>query len=382
PQRSTAHSPLFQVLLAFQNNPETGFGLPGLRTRLEGVSTGLSRVDLFISLAEQQDSDHSDHSDGAAGVVGAVEYATDLYDAATIEAFIGRWLRFLAAVARDQEQRIGSVDLLLDGERDLLTSWAYTEPTVRPATLTQLFERRVAATPDATAVVEGESSWSYAQLNAHANRVAWHLIGRGVGAEDVVGVLMPRSATQIAVLLGIGKAGAAYLPIDPAYPQARVEHLLRDAGPALVIDGSDLFEDRPEDDPADRDRVRPVDVDNPAYVIYTSGSTGLPKGVVVTHRGLAALAAGTGERTGVDSDSRVLLLASPSFDASVLELMMAVGAGAALVVAREMRPAGEELAGLLAGAGVSHAFVPPSVLATLPEGAARGLSGLRSLVVG
>ncbi|MER7101615.1 non-ribosomal peptide synthetase [Streptomyces humidus] len=382
PQRSTAHSPLFQVLLAFQNNPETGFGLPGLRTRMEGVSTGLSRVDLFISLAEQQDSDHSDHSDGAAGVVGAVEYATDLYDAATIEAFIGRWLRFLAAVARDQEQRIGSVDLLLDGERDLLTSWAYTEPTVRPATLTQLFERRVAATPDATAVVEGESSWSYAQLNAHANRVAWHLIGRGVGAEDVVGVLMPRSATQIAVLLGIGKAGAAYLPIDPAYPQARVEHLLRDAGPALVIDGSDLFEDRPEDDPADRDRVRPVDVDNPAYVIYTSGSTGLPKGVVVTHRGLAALAAGTGERTGVDSDSRVLLLASPSFDASVLELMMAVGAGAALVVAREMRPAGEELAGLLAGAGVSHAFVPPSVLATLPEGAARGLSGLRSLVVG
>ncbi|MFI1162011.1 AMP-binding protein, partial [Streptomyces sioyaensis] len=360
-QRSTAHSPLFQVLLAFQNNPETSFDLPGLHSRMEGVSTGLSRVDLFISLAEQQ------NADGAAGVIGAVEYATDLYDAATIEAFIGRWLRFLAAVAHDQKQRIGSVDLLLDGERDRLTRWAYTEPAVQPATLTELFERRVGATPDATAVVEGDLSWSYAQLNAHANRVAWSLIGRGVGTEDVVGVLMPRSATQIATLLGIGKAGAAFLPIDPDYPQARVEHLLRDAEPVLVIDESDVFEDRPEHDPGDRDRVRPVGVDHPAYVIYTSGSTGLPKGVVVTHRGLAALAAGTGERTAVDRDSRVLLLASPSFDASVLELMMAIGAGAALVVAREKRLAGEDLAGLLAGAGVSHAFVPPSVLATLPD---------------
>ncbi|MHA7958668.1 non-ribosomal peptide synthase/polyketide synthase [Streptomyces sp. L500] len=376
PHRSTAHSPLFQVLLAFQNNPETSFELPGLRTRMEGVSTGLSRVDLFISLAEQQDAD------GAAGVIGAVEYATDLYDAATIDAFIGRWLRFLAAVALDQGQRIGSVDLLLDGERDQLTGWASTEPTVRPTTLTQLFERRVTATPDATAVVEGDVSWSYAQLNAHANRVAWHLIGRGVGAEDIVGVLMPRSATQIATLLGIGKAGAAYLPIDPTYPQARVEYLLRDAEPALVIDDSEVFEGLPEHDPGDENRVRPVHVDNPAYVIYTSGSTGLPKGVVVTHRGLAALAAGTGERTDVDSDSRVLLLASPSFDASVLELMMAIGAGAALVVAREKRLAGEELAALLAGAGVSHAFVPPSVLATLPDDAADALPGLRSLIVG
>ncbi|MGW0763821.1 condensation domain-containing protein, partial [Streptomyces sp. NPDC002814] len=363
PQRSTAHSPLFQVLLAFQNNPETSFDLPGLHTRMEGVSTGLSRTDLFISLAEQQ------NADGAAGVIGAVEYATDLYDAATIEAFIGRWLQFLAAVAHDPEQRIGSVDLLLDGERDQLTRWAYTEPpaTVQPATLAELFQHRVAATPDATAVVEGDVSWSYAQLNACANRVAWYLIGRGVGAEDVVGVLMPRSATQIATVLGIAKAGAAYLPVDPGYPRARVEYLLQDAEPALVIGESDEFQGQPEHDPVDRDRVRPVEVDHPAYVIYTSGSTGRPKGTVVTHRGLAALAAGTGERTDVDGDSRVLLLASPSFDASVLELMMAIGAGAALVVARETRLAGEELAGLLAGAGVSHAFVPPSVLATLPQ---------------
>ncbi|WP_369386594.1 non-ribosomal peptide synthase/polyketide synthase [Streptomyces sp. CG1] len=379
PHRSTAHSPLFQVLLAFQNNPETSFTLPGLHTRMEGVSTGLSRVDVFISLAEQHDAG------GAAGVIGAVEYATDLYDAATIEAFIGRWLQFLAAVARDPEQRIASVDLLLAGEHEKLIRWAYTEPAVPPATLAEVFQRRVAAVPDAVAVVEGDVSWSYAQLNAYANRVAWYLIGRQVGAEDVVGVLMPRGAMQIATLLGISKAGAAYLPVDPGYPRARVEYLLQDADPVLVIGASDVsdgFEDQPEHDPGERDRVRPVTVDHPAYVIYTSGSTGQPKGVMVTHRGLAALAAGTGERNAVDGDSRVLLLASPSFDASVLELMMAIGAGATLVVAGERRLAGEELAGLLAGAGVSHAFVPPSVLATLPAGAEDALPGLRSLVVG
>ncbi|MEU4476411.1 amino acid adenylation domain-containing protein, partial [Micromonospora sp. NPDC023888] len=368
PHRSTAYSPLFQVLMAFQNNPDTSFNLPGLRTRLEGASTGLSRVDLFISLAEQPN---------AGGVLGAVEYATDLYDAATIEAFVGRWLRFLAAVAGDPEQRIGSVDLLLDGERERLAGWAYTEPRVRPATLTELFQQRVAATPAAVAVVEGELSWTYAQLNAYANRVAWSLIERGVGVEDVVAVLLPRSAAQIATLLGVAKAGAAYLPVDPGYPPARVEYLLRDADPVLVIGESDVFDGQPEHDP-----MRPVPVDATAYVIYTSGSTGQPKGVVVTHRGLAALAAGTVERNAVDGDSRVMLLASPSFDASVLELMMAVGAGAALVVARESRLAGEELAALIADAEVTHAFVPPSVLATLPNGAAEELPTFQGLVVG
>ncbi|MFY1634817.1 non-ribosomal peptide synthase/polyketide synthase [Solwaraspora sp. WMMB335] len=368
PHRSTAHNPLFQVLLAFQNNPDTSFHLPGLRTRLEGVSTGLSRVDLFISLAEQPD---------AGGVIGVVEYATDLYDAATVEAFVGRWLRFLAAVAHDPEQRIGSVDLLLDGERERLTGWAYAQPEVEPTTLSELFERRVAATPDAVAVVEGELSWSYAQLNAYANRVAWSLIERGVGVEDVVAVVLPRGAVQVATVLGVVKAGAAYLPVDPSYPRARVEYLLRDAAPALVIGEGDVFDGQPEHDP-----VCPLPVDAAAYVIYTSGSTGQPKGVVVTHRGLAALASGTVGRNAVAGNSRVLLMASPSFDASVLELMMAIGAGAALVVSRESRLAGEELATLIAEARVTHAFVPPSVLATLPSATTGELPAFQGLVVG
>ncbi|MGW2982656.1 AMP-binding protein, partial [Streptomyces humidus] len=398
PQRSTAHSPLFQVLLAFQNNPETGFGLPGLRVEPEEIVTGVSRVDLTLNITETFGDDGSPQ-----GIRGAVEYATDLYDAGTVESFTSRLVRMLRAAVEAPGRRINAVDLLTDEERAtvLALSGRDAEAPVQrvwPA----IFEATATSAPDATAVVEGESSWSYAELNAHANRVARYLIGRGVGAEDVVGVLMPRSATQIAVLLGIGKAGAAFLPIDPAYPAERVGYLIEDAGPEVVLTdtahadraaGADTItvddpavaaalRDLPATDPTDADRRTALRVEHPAYVIYTSGSTGRPKGTVVTHSGLAALAVSGGERADVDRDSRVLQLTSPSFDVSVFEFLTTFHAGAVLVMPGPGRPAGEELAGLLAGAAVSHAFVPPSVLATLPEGAARGLSGLRSLVVG
>ncbi|MEU1820800.1 amino acid adenylation domain-containing protein, partial [Streptomyces roseifaciens] len=391
PQRSAAHQPLFQILLGLQENPDAGFELPELRTRLEGVSTGLSRVDLFISLGEQRDAD------GPAGVTGAVEFAVDLYDRSTVQAFVERWLRLLRAVVRNPEQRIGQVELLGADEREqVLDRWSRVAPEP-PSTLSALFEHRAAASPDAVAVIDGESSWSYAELNARANAVAWSLLDRGVGAEDVVGVLLPRGAEQIAAILGVAKAGAAFLPVDPGYPAERVQFLLADAAPKVVLtdeagrDAASGVETIVVDgdtgggtggvdrDPADGDRRVPSRVENAAYVIYTSGSTGRPKGTVVTHAGLAVLAAGAVERAGVDASSRVLQLASPSFDASVLELMMAIGAGAALVIVKEARSAGAELASLVADAGVTHAFVPPSVLATMPL---EGLAGLRSLVVG
>ncbi|MFC5150046.1 amino acid adenylation domain-containing protein, partial [Streptomyces aureoversilis] len=387
PQRSAAHQPLFQILLGLQENPDAGFELPELRTRLEGVSTGLSRVDLFISLGEQRDAD------GPAGVTGAVEFAVDLYDRSTIEAFVERWLRLLRAVVRNPEQRIGRMELLSADEREqVLDRWSRVAPEP-PSTLSALFERRAAVSPDAVAVIDGESSWSYAELNARANAVAWSLLDRGVGAEDVVGVLLPRGAWQVAAVLGVAKAGAAFLPVDPGYPAERVQFLLADAAPKVVLTDEagqgavagvatvvlDDDTDGVHRDPVDGDRRMPSRVENAAYVIYTSGSTGRPKGTVVTHVGLAVLAAGAVERADVHAGSRVLQLASPSFDASVLELMMAIGAGAALVIVKEARSAGAELASLVAGAGVTHAFVPPSVLATVPV---EGLAGLRSVVVG
>ncbi|MEU4476410.1 amino acid adenylation domain-containing protein, partial [Micromonospora sp. NPDC023888] len=392
PHRSTAHSPLFQVLLAFQNNPDTSFNLPGLRAQAEEIGTGVSRVDLTINITESFDGKGSPQ-----GIRGAVEYATDLYDASTVESFAARLVRMLQAVVADPGRRINAVDLLSEEENAALLALsgrdaAAPEPRVWPA----VFEATAAATPDAIAVVEGSLSWTYAQLNENANRLAGYLIDHGVGPEDVVGVLLPRSATQIATVLAIGKAGAAFLPIDPAYPAERVGYLIADARPRILLTDTahaDLAAGAIAiDDPAVAAALRDapvtnpagvaVRVEHPAYVIYTSGSTGRPKGTVVTHSGLSALAVSGCERAAIDRESRVLQLTSPSFDVSVFEFLTAFHAGAVLVMPEPGRLAGDELAALLAGAGVSHAFVPPSVLATLPSDAPERLVGLRSLVVG
>ncbi|MGW0763846.1 condensation domain-containing protein, partial [Streptomyces sp. NPDC002814] len=165
PQRSTAHSPLFQVLLAFQNNPETAFGLPGLQTEPYEIATGVSRVDLTLNITEALGDDGSPQ-----GIRGAVEYATDLYDASTVASFTSRFTRMLQAATEDPGRRINAIELLSDEESaTLLALSGRAEPGPEPLVWPAIFEAAATATPDATAVVEGDVSWSYAQLNAYAN---------------------------------------------------------------------------------------------------------------------------------------------------------------------------------------------------------------------
>ena len=279
--------------------------------------------------------------------------------------------------------------------------------TLAPATFPELFEARVRETPGAPAVESADRSWLYEELNARANRIAHWLIGRGIGPERVVAVAMPRSAEQIAVLLGIMKAGAAYLPWDLSYPVERLAFMAADSTPAavlttrlasarlpdvpdtdvVVVDAPSTlaaWEEAPQSDPLDAERVAPLSAAHAAYVIYTSGSTGRPKGVTVTHSGLAALRAEAvrlGE-LGVGTDARVLQFASLSFDMSVWDLVSGLTTGATLVVPAQERLVGTDLAELLAAKGVTHATLPPSVLATLPPGTSESLERLRVLVVG
>ncbi|MCX4904334.1 non-ribosomal peptide synthetase [Streptomyces sp. NBC_00878] len=290
---------------------------------------------------------------------------------------------------------------------------------VPPATFTELFEARVREVPLNPAVECAGTVWTYRELNASANRFAHWLIGRGVGPEQTVAVAMPRSVEQIAAVLGIMKAGAAYLPWDLGHPEKRIAYMAADAAPAavlttraaaaglpaglaadvLVVDAPQTAaarRDVSESDPVDSDRVAPLSVANAAYVIYTSGSTGRPKGVTVTHVGLAALRAeavrvgelGTGElgagtgELGVGAGARVLQYAALSFDMSVWDLVTALTTGALLVLPAQEQLAGEELAEVLAEREVTHATLPPSVLATLPAGATASLDQLRVLVVG
>ncbi|MGW2822471.1 non-ribosomal peptide synthase/polyketide synthase [Streptomyces sp. NPDC001443] len=352
PSRSLSHHPLFQTGLVVQNAPGDDFGLPGLQVRRVSVLTGTARLDLTFGFAEEHGPDGA-----PAGLSGAVEYSTDLFDRSTVEALAARWTRLLAAVAAAPDRPIGAIDLLSDGERrELLPA---VEGRVAGASLPELFAAQVTATPDAVALVCGDVELTYRQLDVRVNRFAHALIARGVGPERTVAVALPRSVESVVAVLGVLKAGAAYLPVDPAYPQARIRFMLDDARPALVVDDPATVG---EGDWPDTDPVVGLDARHPAYVIYTSGSTGRPKGVVVSHAGVSGLVAAQVERLGVAPGSRVLQFASPSFDAAFWDLCSALLSGAALVLA----PSDAPLEALTdRGLGVTHVTLPPSALAAV-----------------
>ncbi|HET6706130.1 condensation domain-containing protein, partial [Amycolatopsis sp.] len=235
---------------------------------------------------------------------------------------------------------------------------------VAPQTLAGLFATAVATAGPRVAVECAGRRWSYAELDRWSDRIAARLAARGVRRDELVALAVRRSPAWVAGVLAVAKTGAAVFSVDPDYPRARIEYMLADAAPALVLGEEDLGDDGPDGAPR-----ATVPVSAPAYLIYTSGSTGQPKGVMVPHTGLAGLAAAQRARFAVTQDARVLLFASPSFDASVAELIVTLSAGATLVVPPpDWAASGPELAELAAEAGVTHLTVPPSLLATVPEG--------------
>ncbi|MEV4314211.1 amino acid adenylation domain-containing protein [Actinocrispum sp. NPDC049592] len=251
-----------------------------------------------------------------------------------------------------------------------------------------MFERQVRRTPGLPALWRDHETVRYGELSARANQLAHLLVQRGAGPEKIVALLLPRSVDIVVAQLAVLKAGAAFLPVDPDYPPERINMMLTDANPALVLTrtgdlpgsiavGDPAIELQPSTPPA-------VDVspDHPAYVIYTSGSTGRPKGVVVTHRGLASFSAAEIDRFQVRPGDRVLQFSSPSFDASVLELCMSLPAGAALVVPPPGPLLGEQLAEVLARGRVTHALIPPVALATVPRQLIEALPDFRTPIVG
>nr|WP_280471379.1 non-ribosomal peptide synthase/polyketide synthase [Nocardia cyriacigeorgica] len=387
PERSQARNPLFQVMLAFQNLDRTSLELPGLSVSALDLEENVARFDLQFTLSE--------HGEPGAGMALALTYATELFDEATVAEIAGRWRRVLEAIAADATISVGAIDVLDAGERADLVSRTGA-PAVAPRVLADLLAEAAARDPKAPAVVFEGTTVSYGELDERSNRLARLLIAEGIGAEDLVAVGVPRSADSVFAAWAVTKTGAAFVPVDPNYPAERIAHMVTDSGSPvgltvasvreglpesarwLVLDELDLdgFDGGPI---TDADRVRPVRPQHPAYVIYTSGSTGVPKGVVVTHSGLANFSAEQIERYGLDSDSRALHFASPSFDASILELLLAIGAGGALVVVPPGVYGGEELSELIRGERVTHAFITPAALATFDPS---GLDTLRVLVAG
>ncbi|MFC9892534.1 amino acid adenylation domain-containing protein [Nocardia sp. NPDC127579] len=384
PERSTARTPLFQVMLAFRNLPGDTFDLPGLTVGAVDFDPEVEKFDLSVTVRERPE-----------GLRCRLSYATDLYDAATATVIAERWQRVLTGIAADPAIPVGAIEVLAATERADLVS--RTGPPAVPArTLSELLAEAAAINPFAPAVVAAGGALAYGELDERSNRLARLLIGSGLGPEDLVAVAIPRSVESVSTAWAVAKSGAAFVPIDPAYPADRIAHLVADSGSALGITVAAVRDDLPgtvrwlvleelDTDHLDRapitdaDRLRPLRPAHPAYVTYTSGSTGGPKGVLITHAGLANFSTEQVERYHLDSDSRALHFASPSFDASILELLLAGARGGALVVVPPRVYGGAELSALIRDERVTHAFLTPSALATLDPS---GLDSLRVMVAG
>ncbi|WP_329415164.1 amino acid adenylation domain-containing protein [Nocardia vinacea] len=369
-QRSQARHPLFQVLLAFQNLEPVTLRLPDLELSAVELPNEVSRFDLQFILSENPDS-------GDMSV--AVTYATDLFDAATIDSVVHRWIRILESITTDATIPVGVIDVLEPAERtDLLTRSG--APSAPPTTLPDLLTSAAALDPDAAAIVCDGQQLSYRELDEYSNRLARQLLRHRIGPEDVVAIGIPRSVNSVLAVWAVAKSGAAFLPIDPTYPADRITHMMTDSKAAIGITTAsvharlpnhtdwlilDNFDETDSNPITDSDRIRPLRIDDIAYVIYTSGSTGRPKGVAVTHRGLSNCATANKEVIGIERSSRTLHLASPSFDVSVLEMLLPLPAGAAMVIAPTDVYGGDELAALLDRERISHVLVTPSTLSTI-----------------
>ncbi|MEU5647227.1 amino acid adenylation domain-containing protein [Streptomyces milbemycinicus] len=383
PARSLSRQPLFQVMLAFQNNAPADFGLPGLITTMAPVPTGTARFDLAFELTEEQGV--------SGGIGGQLEYSADLFTEASAAVIAERLVELLRKATAEPDRPLSRLDALLPEEATrLLGTWSGSDAQAPEAgTLPELFAARVALDPDRTALLAtGVGPVTYGELDERANRLAHHLISLGVGPEDTVALVLPRTVEAVVAVLAVLKAGAAYLPVDPAYPQDRVDYVVDDARPATVlttVERAGAFQrtegilalDAPETaaalaaapahDPTDTDRRARLTPQHPVYVIYTSGSTGRPKGVVVPHANVAVLAA-QGAPFGVREGVRVLQFASFSFDAAAWEVCTSLLTGAVLVLAgEEDRAPGEPLAALIAEARIDVVCLPPTVLSAWPE---------------
>ncbi|MEN4232350.1 amino acid adenylation domain-containing protein [Serratia marcescens] len=338
PPRHLGYTPLFQVMLAWQDGSVRDIPLPGLQAELAGLEYSAAKFDLTLDLA-----------DTGEGISGTLNFATALFDRATAERYGVYLVQALRAMTLNSPRSVSHIDLLPPAEREhLLHDWNRTERDYPlDQTLAALFEQQVRRTPHATALVSGAESLSYAQLNARANRLAHALIARGVGPDSRVAVCAERGLNMVTALFGILKAGGAYVPLDPAYPGERLQYILQDADPVLLL--ADAAGRAALGEPATPqlalEAVLPetLSAENPApraqashlaYVIYTSGSTGKPKGAMNEHRGVVNRLVWMQEAYGLTAADTVLQKTPFGFDVSVWEFFWPLMVGARLVMAK------------------------------------------------
>jgi non-ribosomal peptide synthase protein (TIGR01720 family) len=377
-QRLAGVGELFDTLFVFENYPVDRDMLGGLagKIRISGGRGGdISHYPLALAVIPGR------------RLQLRLGYRPDLFERSSVEAMGKRLQRLLEAVAQDPEQRIGNVDLLDASERhQIVEEWNETAHEVAGTTVVELFEEQVEKSPDAVAVVFEEERLSYAELNGRANRLAHYLMEQGAGPEGVVGICLERSVEMVVSLLGILKAGAAYLPLDPEYPAERLRFMVEDARPVLIVSSTGAVERLPESggyllldetkvqrelaahspmNPRDGERKQPLRPQNPAYVIYTSGSTGKPKGVVVEHRGFTNLLHWFIGEFRLSSEDHVMLISSISFDLTQKDIFAPLLLGGKLHIPERKSHVSEVILRDIALQGITTVNCAPSVLYNL-----------------
>ncbi len=384
-ERSLGHHPLFQVMLALQNAGGAR-EIGAMRLEPQPSDAEGARFDLSLSLRER---------DG--GLAGGAEYATDLFDGATIERLVEHLRIMLQAMAADADARVDAVELLAGPERErVLGAFNRTAaPTPRAPSLHALFEHAADAWPGALAGIDAREAIGYGALEEHANRLAHHLRALGVGPESRVGVCVERGPRALVALLGVLKAGGACVPLDPSYPADRLRWILAECGRGVIVAQAAVADRLPAhegrlvllEDPAigacpgTRPAPAPgAEPDSLAYVIYTSGSTGRPKGVLVPHGGVAGTIAQSVPRLDLQPGDRLAQTASLNFDLSVLEIFTALAGGAAVcTLPAETLASPAELVETVRARGITQMMVTPAVLEMIPADA---LAGVRTVCSG
>ncbi|MTK02389.1 non-ribosomal peptide synthetase [Micromonospora sp. CP22] len=388
--RDVSRTPVFQVLFTLQNYAQDSGSWPaGFSAEGVGTDAASARFDLSLYVGERAD-----------GLRGMFVYNTDLFDAATVRRLAASFETLLRAAVADPDLPVVDLDLLTPAERERTVALGWPERddvvgvTGSARTLADLIAPHVAATPQAPAVTCGPDTVSYEELDTRANQLAHWLRTRGIGPDRLVGVLLEQSVDLAVTLLGVLRAGGAYLPLDPEQPTGRLGLMLADAHPTLVLTSGGLGDRLPDEVPVvDLDEVdvasRPTDPppatatpDHLAYVIYTSGSTGTPKGVAVPHRQVLRYLDGVADRLAVVPAARYGLMQSMSFDFSVTVFYLALATGGTVRLLPR-RCTGAELAEALRNHRIDYLKITPSHLAALTADAAvADLLPRRALILG
>lgn len=386
PDRSLSYHPIFQVGLALEQRGENRLQLEQVVTNSIPLETDTSRFDLMLWLCATPDE-----------LLISLEYRTELFSKDTADHLVDLYKRLLASIDQCLDLPISHIDLLSERERTTLDHWNETSrPFSLDRTTKGLVEEQAKRIPDREAVIFGETRLTYRQLDRRANFLAHRLRERGVNDCDLVGVYLERSTDMLVILLAIWKAGAAYVPLDPAYPPERVEMILEDAQPKLLVtqenllkglnrDGRNLFSlaEHPSQEESDNPPSHSSGVNDLAYVIFTSGSTGRPKGVEIQHEALANFLHSMAEAPGLTEEDSLLAVTTLSFDIAALELWLPLITGARTVIASaETAMDGQALAQALDAEGITILQATPISWHLLLDAGWKGNNHLKALCGG